>query len=261
MLLPEVAEKFQTAGITALIYDPRSTGESDGLPRNEIDPVKQVGDYSDALTFLSKQPIVESSRIAFWGMSFSASVASCAAALDKRAKLLIVVCPTVTFFTDQKLPKVLNKAVMDRVSQLKGNPAFSVVPFTSTGENPAGMATGGGRQAYEFMVNIKKHGAPNFENRTTIQSYYNMALWQPRPLFKYVAPTPVMVLIPEDDIISSPDDQRWMYDNFQGPKRLHIAHGKGHLNVLSGSSAVVYMQQQIDFMHDVFAGKLAQEMS
>lgn len=257
MLLPEIAEGFQMAGITALIYDPRSTGASDGLPRNEIDPLKQVEDYSDALTFMAKQPSVDPSRIAFWGMSFSASVAACAAALDKRAKLLILVCPTVTFFTEQKLPKALGKAIQDRASQLKGNPAYSVVPFTPTGENPGGMASGGGRQAYEFMVDIKSRGAPNFENRTTMQTYYKMALWQPRPLLKLVAPTPVMVLIPEDDIISSTEDQHWMYDNFDGPKRLHTAPGKGHLNVLSGGDAEVYMQQQVDFIRDVYEGRVA----
>ncbi|MCJ1366673.1 hypothetical protein MMC16_005803 [Acarospora aff. strigata] len=103
---------------------------------------------------------------------------------------------------------------MDRLSQLKGKPAFSVVSFTSTGENPAWMVRGGGHQAYEFMVNIRECGASKFENSTTKQSYYKMALWQPRPLFKSVAPTPVMVLIPEDDLISSPGNQHWVYDSF-----------------------------------------------
>ena len=46
MLLPEVAEEFQSLGFNALIYDPRSTGDSDGTPRNEIDPMKQTEDLS-----------------------------------------------------------------------------------------------------------------------------------------------------------------------------------------------------------------------
>lgn len=256
MLLPEVAESFQAAGFNVLTYDPRSTGESEGLPRNEIDPLKQVEDYSDALTYLSKQAAVDPNKIFFWGMSFSASVAACAAALDKRARALIVVCPTITFYSEGKIPKALSKAIQDRVSQLKGNKPYSIVPFTRTGENPAGFATGGGQQAFEFMTNIKQRGAPNFENRTTLQSYYKMALWQPRPLFKLVAPTPVMVLIPEEDIISPTDDQHWMFNNFQGPKRLHTAPGKGHLDVLSGEGAERLMRYQIDFVNDVLSGKV-----
>jgi alpha/beta superfamily hydrolase len=46
MLLPMVAEKFQDSGYNALTYDPRSIGDSDGTPRNQIDPLKQAEDIS-----------------------------------------------------------------------------------------------------------------------------------------------------------------------------------------------------------------------
>lgn len=65
MFVPEVAEQFQLANITALIYDPRSLGLSDGEPRNDIDPMKQVSDYSDALTFLLTHPLVNPGQICF----------------------------------------------------------------------------------------------------------------------------------------------------------------------------------------------------
>ena len=44
MFVPDVAEQYQLANITALIYDPRSLGLSDGTPRNNIDPIKQASD-------------------------------------------------------------------------------------------------------------------------------------------------------------------------------------------------------------------------
>jgi len=250
MLLPEVAESFQRAGITALIYDPRSIGLSDGFPRNDINPMKQTEDYSDALTFLSKHAIVNPAQIIFWGMSFSGCVAACAAALDKRVKLLIMICPFVKFYTDEKRVKVLAKSMADRASQAKGNPPFSVAPFNSFGENPAGMAAGGGLEAYEFMTNVKERGALNFENQTTIQSYYKIAMWQPWGLLSHINPTPVMMLIPENDIISDPADQKKSFDQLEGPKRLCIAHGKGHLDVLSGDQASELMRQQVDFINE-----------
>jgi alpha/beta superfamily hydrolase len=40
--LPGVAKQFQENGITALIYDPRTVGESEGQPRNDIDPFPQI---------------------------------------------------------------------------------------------------------------------------------------------------------------------------------------------------------------------------
>lgn len=52
-MLPEIATYFAQQGITTLIYDTRSFGESDGQLRRELDLAKQVEDYSDALSFLT----------------------------------------------------------------------------------------------------------------------------------------------------------------------------------------------------------------
>lgn len=254
MLLPEVAESFQRENITALIYDPRNIGLSDGSLRNEIDPAKQVEDYSDALTFLQRQPFVDATRISFWGMSFSGSIAACAAALDKRAKSVIMICPFVKFYTTEKRSKVLARTMADRTSQDKGNAPFSIAPFKSNGDNPAGMAAGGGVEAYNFMVNVKERGAPSFENRTTIQSYYKIAMWQPWGLLQYINPTPVMMIVPDDDKISNPDDQKRIFNSFEGPKRLVTASEKGHLDVLSGKGSYELMSKQLSFIRE-FVGR------
>lgn len=258
MLLPDVADFFQNAGVTALTYDPRSVGLSDGSPRNDIDPMKQAEDYSDALTFLTTLPIVDPSQLGFWGMSFSGVVALCAAALDRRVKFIITVCPSSKYYTEEKREKLLAKAVKDRVSQAKGNPGFSLVPFSPSGYSASGLDFGVGQEAYEVVNNAWEHRAPNFVNRMTIQSFYKIAMWQPQGLMPYVSPTPVMMLIPEYDSISKPEDQRALFEGFRGPKRLHVADGKGHMNVLTGENADVVMQQQTNFIKDVFNGKLRQ---
>ncbi|KAK2766853.1 hypothetical protein FQN54_006167 [Arachnomyces sp. PD_36] len=102
-------------------------------------------------------------------MSLSSSVVACAAALARRAKPVIMICPFVRFYTDEERAKVV-KEMTDHTSQIKNNPAFSMVPFDSRRENPVGMIAESGLQAYEFMTNVKEH-APNFEDRATIQSY------------------------------------------------------------------------------------------
>ena len=205
MNLPDVADGFQRAGITALIYDPRTIGLSGGMPRNDIDPIKQVEDYSDALTFLADHPMVDRNRMAFWGVSFAGVVALCAASLDKRAKLVIAVCPLTKFeYTPEKLPKVLAKCMQDRESQLKGNPPFYLPMVTKQGENPAGFGVGIDKEKYEQIVNAGKDIAPNHVNRTTIQSYHKMLLWQPFTLWQYLDLTPVMFLTPELDQLSPP---------------------------------------------------------
>lgn len=248
MFVPEVAEYFQLAGITALIYDPRTLGLSDGTPRNDIDPKKQAEDYHDALTFLSGLPIVDPNRIVYWGFSFAGMVALTAAALDKRAKLVIAVCPLTSFeFPRDKWPKVLAKAMKDRQSQLKGNAPFYVPVLTEKGENPAGFGIGTAEEDFGLIVNAKML-APNYENRTTIQTYYRIAAWQPFGLMPFVSPTPVMMVTPENDKISLKVNQLKLFDSLSEPKRSHVATGKGHMDVLSGEDFPKIMQMQVDFI-------------
>ena len=258
MNLPDVAEGFQRAGITALIYDPRTIGLSGGMPRNDIDPMKQVEDYSDALTFLADHPMVDRNRMAFWGVSFAGTVSLCAASLDKRAKLVIAVCPLTKFeYTPDKLPKVLAKCMKDRESQVKGNPPFYLPMVTERGENPAGFGVGIDKEKYEQIVNAGKDIAPNHVNRTTIQSYHKMLLWQPFTLWQYLDPTPVLFLTPELDQLSPPALQRAHFEKLTGPKRHQIAMGQGHIDVLAGDNFPVLMKMQTDFFWDALEGRLS----
>ena len=258
MFVPEVASQFQSQGMTALIYDPRSLGESDGLPRNQVDPMMQVSDYSDALTFMRTLPIVDPESIVFWGQSFSGCIALCAASLDKRAKMCISICPLLNFqLTDDKRPKVLAKSMQDRESQTVGNAPAFVPVLTEEGKNPAGMGLGADKEEFDYMVNAKSRGAPNYENRTTLQTYYKILMWQPHGIMKLMGDnTPVLMVVPELDMISPPEQQFALFDTFSHPwKKVHVAPGKGHLNVLSGEEFPTLMQMQVAFMGDILAGK------
>ena len=260
MNLPDVAEGFQRAGITALIYNPRSIGLSGGTPRNDIDPMKQIEDYSDALTFLAGHPMADPNRMAFWGVSFAGTVCLCAASLDKRAKLVIAVCPLTRFeYTPDKLPKVLAKCMRDRESQLQGNPPFYLPMVTERGENPAGFGVGIDKEKYQQIVNAGKDIAPNHVNRTTIQSYHKMLLWQPFTLWQYLDPTPVMILTPELDQLSPPALQRGYFEKLTGPKRHHMAMGQGHIDVFAGEKFPALMKMQTDFFWDALAGRVTKE--
>ncbi|KAH8749225.1 Alpha/Beta hydrolase protein [Diaporthe sp. PMI_573] len=251
MFVPEVAEQFQRNGVTALIYDPRTLGESEGLPRNNVDPMMQVSDYSDALTFLRTHPIVDPEQIAFWGQSFAGCIALCAAALDKRAKLCISICPLLNFeLTPEKFPRVLLKSMRDRESQLVGSPPVYLPVLTEQGENPAGMGIGADKEEFDYMVNAKSRGAPNHENRTTLQTYYKIIMWQPHGIMKYMAPTPVLMIVPELDMISPPEEHFALFDTFPDPKKVHVSKGKGHLNVLSGEDFPELAAMQADFIKE-----------
>lgn len=257
MGVPDAAEHFQRTGLTALIYDPRSTGLSDGQPRNEIDPVKQVEDMSDAATFLSGLPTVDPYKIGFWGMSFGAAVSLCAASLDRRAKFVIAVCPLTDFeYSLEKRPQILAKCIKDRVSQAKGNAPFYLPMVTEKGENPAGFGQVNDRERNAKLVKAGKELAPNHVNRTTLQSYSKIFMWQPISLWRHLSPTPAMFIIPESDTLSPAEAQLHHFGNLSHPKRLHVEPGVGHEEILVGEHLPSLMNLQTGFIHDAILGNI-----
>ncbi|KAL9110536.1 MAG: hypothetical protein Q9227_004894 [Pyrenula ochraceoflavens] len=255
--LQDVAASFQKQNITALLYDSRSIGGSDGQPRNEVDPWKQAEDYSDALTWLKDYPTVEPGQIFLWGMSLSASVALSSACLDKRAAAVICVCPIVELQFDRtKLPQVLMKCMKDRESQTKGNTPFYIPMLTSDGKNPAGFSTGIDQEQYAKLVVDGTELAPTHVNRTTIQSYYKTLMWQPSSLWSLLSPTPVLFIIPECDTTCPADIQLRYFERLTAPKRSRVFPTKTHMDILEGTGSDEVMLSQTDFVRNVIAGAL-----
>lgn len=260
MLLPDVAEWFQKGGFHALIYDPRSIGDSDGQPRNLIDPLQQAEDLSDLVTHMAAFPGVDASGMVLWGMSFGGTVSGCAAAVDRRVKGLVMVCPIVRFFAADKRDKGLGLVMRDRQSQLRGNEALAVAPFNRKGENPIGMAGSGGPgglEAYQFMAAvIERGGMPNFRNTISVQSYHKLAVWRPREVMRDMMAdgTPVMMVTPELDLMSPPADQTALFDEIRGPKEFLLVKGKGHLDLLSGDGSEEVLKAQAAFIRRAVDG-------
>ncbi|KAI1765522.1 DltD N-terminal domain protein [Hypoxylon sp. FL1150] len=251
MIIFEAGQYLNQAGFTVLGYDPRCVGASDGTPRNDIQPMKNVEDYHDALTFLKvhKSDLVDPTKIAYWGYSFSAAVALCAAALDKRAKAVVAVS-TLTTWEFSKWRQVLAKAMKDRESQLAGNRGIYLPMLTETAENPAGFGTGYAKE--DVLGIISRHSAiePSFVPRTTLQTYYNMAAFRPMALMPFVNPTPAMIMTGADDEISPPELQKSLiYDVFQGPKEFVTIPDRAHMDILTGDGVIETFNIQAEFLH------------
>src|SRR3954467_10027825 len=84
MYLDRFAEVFAAAGLAALVFDNRNFGASDGEPRQEIDPWRQVRDYRDAITFAQGLPETDPARIGVWGSSYSGAHVLVLGAIDRR---------------------------------------------------------------------------------------------------------------------------------------------------------------------------------
>ncbi|KAI0416354.1 alpha/beta-hydrolase [Xylaria grammica] len=251
MSLAETAEAFHNAGFNVLLYDSRGVGGSNGLPRNQIDPAKMVEDISDVVDFATTLPTVDSHRILLWGMSFGAAVSGVAATIDRRIAALLMVCPLFSYIRADRRATVFAQLIKDRKSQLRGNEPFTIPPFNSKGENPAGFAGAGGpggREAYALMKAAVERGHANFRDRITFQTYHKLALFRPKELLAdMLEGIPTMMIVPELDEMSPPQEQLAVFESLKTPKRMHCAIGKGHLSILDGEGSPALRAIMVDF--------------
>ncbi|GKZ17712.1 hypothetical protein AbraIFM66951_009612 [Aspergillus brasiliensis] len=257
ILVSDIALQYQRNGITALAYDPRNYGDSEGQPRNHVDPIRNVTDYSDALTYLKGLPIVDPNKIAFWGASWSGAVCLGAASLDPRAKLVISVCPMIQDINPSPASmKMLKNAMKDRESTVRGNPPFYVPVVNEEGKNPVGFGPAYSKEDYELSQRARKTVAPNFSPEMTLQSYFQLVQYDPVSTMRFLSPnTAAMLLIPELDEISPAHLQRQIYDNVPGPKKLFWAPGQPHRGVVTGDYAEEGLQKQIEYCWEIFGPK------
>lgn len=249
---------IQNAGISVLLYDPRNTGKSEGWPRNEIDPARQVADYYDALTYLTSLEIVEPRKIFFWGVSLSAGIALAAAAVDKRAAGVIAVAPSFDTSSIPKLvaEKIMAKAMRDRDAQMNhGNPPFFINAMEARGLVPLGS-----RMSVAAAPTDNSRMAHN-PRGSTIASYPLARLWMPVPqgLLPEIDPTPVMFITPENDNISSPETQKRLFASLTGPKKFHFALGRGHLDILRGNTLPTTAKAIIEFVWEMVGREVEEE--
>ena len=91
MRLDAYAEAFAGAGYSALVFDYRHFGTSEGNPRQILDIKKQQQDWRAAIRFAKSLPGVDSHRIALWGTSFSGGHVLEIAATDQDPDIFAVI--------------------------------------------------------------------------------------------------------------------------------------------------------------------------
>jgi fermentation-respiration switch protein FrsA (DUF1100 family) len=87
--LPHYAERLADAGYTALTFDPRSFGESEGEPRDHHDPSLVIEDYANAVSYLMTRDDVDPDSVAVVGVWMGGGYAVSTAARDKRLKAVV----------------------------------------------------------------------------------------------------------------------------------------------------------------------------
>ena len=107
--LPAYAEYFANEGMAVLLFDYRCFGDSDGEPRQLVNPTHHLQDWRAAIQHTYLISNLDTSRIALWGSSYSGGHVVVTA--EKEPKIspgTIATLFSFIIFIEKSKPDILN---------------------------------------------------------------------------------------------------------------------------------------------------------
>ena len=114
----------------------------------------------------------------------------------------------------------------DREARFRGE-APQTVPAVS--EDPAGPAAMPTADSYRWFTETHELRAPSWRNEITLRSVEMLREYEPDSYVHRIAPTPLLVLVAEDDVLTPTELTLATYQKAREPKKLVILPG-GHFD-------------------------------
>lgn len=213
-----------------LVHDHRTFGASDGTPRQDIDPWRQIEDWRRAITYLEARPEVDADRIGLWGSSYAGGHALVLGATDRRLKAVVAQVPTISGFEQSKRrvgPEhvaALEAALdADERAQLTG-----AAPLTQAlvSADPAVAAAYRAPDAVSYYLQELPDGT-RWDNTVTVGSTRKARMYEPGTFIERVSPTPLLMITGRQDTVTLTDTALAAYNRALQPKQLLMVPG-GH---------------------------------
>ncbi|SRR5579875_5643 len=232
--LDRYAEVFSAAGLGVIVFDNRNFGASDGTPRYEIDPWRQVRDYRDAITFATTLREVDEARIGVWGSSYSGAHVLVLGAIDRRIKCVVSQVPLISGHRNARrliradmIATVQKMFEDDRKARYAGKPpAMIAVVAEDPTTTPCALPT---RDSYEWFTETARTRAPAWRNEVTLRSVEMFMEYEPGAYIEYISPTPLLMVVAAGDHLTVADEALRAYERALEPKKLVLLKG-GHFD-------------------------------
>ena len=246
------AKAFAEAGFVVLLHDHRGFGASEGTPRQDVDPWRQVTDWRRAISYLESLDVVDPKRIGLWGTSYAGGHAIVLGATERRLRCVVAQVPTISGY-EQGLRRIPPENVHlieemfaeDDRAQLRGEPPRRQAIVSA---DPAVAASYRAKDAIDFYLQPVPEGA--WENDVTVRSTRAARMYEPGQWIARVSPTPLLMVVATRDTITLTDLELAAYERALQPKRLVTIEG-GHFDPYLGgfrtssAAAVEWFRQHL----------------
>jgi hypothetical protein len=233
MYLDCYAELFADNGLNALVFDNRNFGDSDGTPRQEIEPWAQVRDYRTAITYATTLPETDVNRIGVWGSSYSGGHVLVVAAIDSRVKAVVAQVPLISGYENVRV--LVRSDFIDiyreqfdaeRLSRFQGNPPTMVPVVAEDPMAPSALPT---PDSWQWFTETGAGRAPNWKNEVTLRTIEALGEYNPVDYIDKISPTPLLLLPARNDVLTPARFAIAAYEKALEPKKLEILPG-GHFD-------------------------------
>ena len=229
--LERFARVFAEAGFVVLVHDHRGFGASDGEPRNDVDPWRQIADWRQAISYLEIHPAVDPDRIGLWGTSYAGGHAIVLGATDRRLRAVVAQVPTISGY-QQSLRRVPPDQVAaleasfiaDDRRQFRGEPPATQAVVSADPDVPASYRS---QDAIAFYTQPVPDGV--WDNVVTVRSTRAARMYEPGMWLSRVSPTPLLMIVGLSDAITLADVALGAYERAPQPKKLVVIAG-GHFD-------------------------------
>ncbi len=248
LLLPAYAESFAKNGFIAIVFDYRGFGDSEG-ERGRLVPQEQVVDIRNAITYLETVPEIDSEKIGLWGTSFGGANAIVTAAMDNRAKCLVV---QLTFGNGErvitggqsdeekkKLQTMLTKAWQRAVT--KNKPLKLSVDRILTDQQSKDF----------FKTAIEKF--PKLGVKIPVLTLQQTIEYAPENFISAVR-VPIFIVAAEKDAVNPLKESEYLFEKANHPKSFYCVEDATHYEVYEGEKFEITSQKQIEWFKKYLAG-------
>ena len=251
--LEDYAVVVAERGFIVFTFDFRNLGMSEGEPRQEIDPARQIEDFKCVISFARSRQEVDQDRIGIWGSSYSGGHALVMAAVDRRVKCVVAQVPTISGHEAglrrapyEKAAILQQRIEADREARFAGAPPSTIQTVSADPDAPVAYPQ---RDSYEYMTSEAAR-CPAWRNEVTVRSIELARQYEPGTYIRRIGTTPLLMIVADSDGLTPTDLQLDAFNTAHPPKELLLVSG-GHYSVYTdhfeqtSSAAADWFQQHL----------------
>lgn len=205
IVMPHYANIFVPAGLATLIFDYRYFGDSDGLPRQHVNPYDQHEDYKNAISFAQTLPEIDPERIGIWGISYSGGHVLIVGATDPRVKCIVSTIPVVDGYANMKrahgtmgFRRLMKAVIDDRKNRFQDENNRGYIAMSAPDPEKT-LSVWCYPEVYDVFTKIQQTEAPKHEHQSTIESVELLLTYDVFPYARRILNTPTLMLVAEGD--------------------------------------------------------------